>query len=171
MSPAHIALSAIVLALAVMSVASRQRARAGAALALCTLGVAGVMLTLSAELLALIWALIGVGILLVYLAADAQDGDERATTSRGPGLRRLWPLLGALVLWLGLLGGLVDDHVPGEMLTSLLGSNDALQGQATAGAFAMSIHERFAPALMGTSFTLLAALLAYLAARRDRSCR
>jgi NADH:ubiquinone oxidoreductase subunit 6 (subunit J) len=170
MSSVHIALSAIVLALAVVSVASRRRIQAGAALALCTLGLAGVMLTLSAELLALIWALMGTGMLLVYLATDTQDDDEGAIASPGPGLWRLWPLLGGLILWLGLLAGLVDDHLPAEMFTFLRGPRDVTHGQVSAELLARSIYGRYAPALVGVSLTLLAALLSHLAARRDRSC-
>jgi NADH:ubiquinone oxidoreductase subunit 6 (subunit J) len=168
MSPAHIALSAIVVALAVVSVASRHRAQAGMASALCTLSLAGVLLTLSTELLVLTWALMGTGMLLMYLAADGRGGGELISPSRNAWLWRLWPLLGALFLWTGLLGGLVVGHIPGETFAPLLRPGEAIPEPVSAQLLSTAIHGRYAPALIGLSLTLLAASMAGLAARRER---
>ncbi|MBN1400962.1 MAG: hypothetical protein JXA74_08995 [Anaerolineae bacterium] len=148
--------------------ASRRRTQAGIALALCTLSLAGVLLTLSAEFLALIWALMGTGMLLMYLAADVRGGDELTTSSRHAWWGRLWPLLGALLLWAGLLGGLVVEHIPGETFAPLLRPGEAIPEPVSAELLSTAIHGRYAPALIGLSLTLLAASMAGLAARRER---
>ena len=160
----------VLLALASLSsglavVLARRPTHAGVALGLNALSLAAIAATLSAQLVALAWAVTGVGIMLVSLVTLGGGGwgmgQRSETLSQGPeregvGLRGR----GAATLVLGLLSclalgtALLVGYIPGQTLLGLEHPGEIGEGTV---ALVAILYGRYGTGVVGVALVLLVA--------------